>query len=83
MMAAAASPAVTLGDVLVSTTRATSLESTAQPARDLLLEVGGRGVTVRPPSVTTGFLGFAGDDAPRAVFQSMKYPIAYVRTIAS
>ena len=27
--------------------------------------------------------GFAGDDAPRAVFQSMKYPIAYVRTIAS
>ena len=27
--------------------------------------------------------GFAGDDAPRAVFQSIKYPIAYVRTIAS
>ena len=27
--------------------------------------------------------GFAGDDAPRAVIQSMKYPIAYVRTIAS
>jgi len=27
--------------------------------------------------------GFAHDDAPRAVFQSMKYPIAYVRTIAS
>ena len=27
--------------------------------------------------------GFAHDDAPRTVFQSMKYPIAYVRTIAS
>ena len=27
--------------------------------------------------------GFASDDAPRAVFQPMKYPIAYVITIAS
>ena len=30
-------------DALVSATRATSLEPTAQPASDLLLEVGGRG----------------------------------------
>ena len=52
--------------------------------RDALVQ---RGVAVEVVVVDDGSgmceAGFAGDDAPRAVFQSMKYPIAYVRTIAS